>query len=287
VPTSRIATPKTHLTPMLPTRNTSAGGVMTISGVPCLPRLRRSSVTWSTSLTDSRSQPEMYAALLAGLATLPAPTIPTIQVLNCTTLAAARMLATQFPSVACLNFASAKNPGGGFLSGSQAQEESLARASGLYATLRAQPEFYDQHRRLRTSLYSDRVIFSPGVPVFRDAADRLIAELWQTTFISAAAVNAGAVRQNEPRQVGRIVPVMEQRTRMVLAVAAAHGCEALVLGAWGCGVFHNDPATIAGVFSKVLAEAIFQGRFKHMAFAIYDRAPQPETFTAFQRLFGS
>jgi uncharacterized protein (TIGR02452 family) len=232
-------------------------------------------------------QPEMYAALLAGLVTLPKSTNPRIQVLNCTTLAAARMLAAQFPSVACLNFASAKNPGGGFLSGSQAQEESLARASGLYATLRTQPEFYEYHRRLRTSLYSDRVIFSPGVPVFRDDADRLIAEPWRTTFLSAAAVNAGAVRQNEPRQVGRIVPVMEQRTRMVLAVAAARGCEVLVLGAWGCGVFHNDPATIAGVFGKVLAEPIFRGRFKHMAFAIYDRAPQPATFAAFQRLFGS
>src|SRR3954463_12627680 len=86
-------------------------------------------------------QPEMYPALLAGLVALPESTSPTIQVLNCTTLAAARMLATQFPSVACLNFASAKNPGGGFLSGSQAQEESLARASGLYASLVAAVTF--------------------------------------------------------------------------------------------------------------------------------------------------
>lgn len=231
-------------------------------------------------------QPEMYQALLAGLVALPEPTT-VVQVLNCTTLAAARMLAAQFPSVACLNFASAKNPGGGFLSGSQAQEESLARASGLYATLRTQPEFYEQHRRLRTSLYSDRVIFSPGVPVFRDDADRLIAEPWQTAFLTAAAVNAGAVRQNEPRQIGRVVPVMEQRTRMVLAVAAARGCEALVLGAWGCGVFRNEPATIAALFQRVLAEPIFQRRFKHVAFAIYDTAPQPATFAAFQRLLGS
>ena len=59
-------------------------------------------------------------------------------VVNATTLAAARRLVDSRPpgDVVCLNFASAKNPGGGFLNGSQAQEESLARASGLYACIR-------------------------------------------------------------------------------------------------------------------------------------------------------
>ena len=96
---------------------------------------------------------------------LPAPHQTGLHVSHGTTLELARTLVEQYSALACLNFASAKNPGGGFLSGSQAQEESLARASGLYATLQTQPEYYDYHRQGSSSLYSDHMIFSPGVPV--------------------------------------------------------------------------------------------------------------------------
>jgi uncharacterized protein (TIGR02452 family) len=49
---------------------------------------------------------------------------PAVEVTGETTLAAARRLGGD---VACLVFASARNPGGGFLTGAQAQEEGLAR----------------------------------------------------------------------------------------------------------------------------------------------------------------
>lgn len=210
-------------------------------------------------------------------------TVPLVS--NRTTLDAARSLVASYPAIACLNFASAKNPGGGFLSGSQAQEESLARSSGLYATLQSQPEFYVHHRRGFSSLYSDHVIYSPGVPVFRNDDGRLLDEPWVASFITAAAVNAGAVRQNEPAHVASIVPTMERRARMVLGVAALHACEALVLGAWGCGVFQNAPAVIAAIFHDVLAEPIFQNRFRHVEFAVYDPSPQQATFAAFKQVF--
>jgi uncharacterized protein (TIGR02452 family) len=78
---------------------------------------------------------------------------------------------------------------------------------------------------------------------------------------------------------------MKRRARMVLAVAAAHRCEALVLGAWGCGVFRNDPATIAQIFREVLNEPHFEGKFAHIEFAIYDASPEPTTYQAFVKEF--
>jgi uncharacterized protein (TIGR02452 family) len=210
-----------------------------------------------------------------------------IGVSNRTTLEAGREMVSQYGKVACLNFASAKNPGGGFLSGSQAQEESLARSSGLYATLQMYPEYYDYHRRGDTCLYSDHTIFSPEVPVFRDDRGLLLKEPWPCSFITTAAVNAGAVRRNEPEHEREIVPIMEHRTRMVLAVALQHGCENLVLGAWGCGVFQNDPKEIAGVFERVLGEDVFTGAFARVEFAVLDGSGSVETYGAFGERFGS
>ena len=45
--------------------------------------------------------------------------------------------------IGVLNFASAKNPGGGFLNGAMAQEESIAASSGLYETLLQHKTYYE------------------------------------------------------------------------------------------------------------------------------------------------
>lgn len=84
---------------------------------------------------------------------------------------AARRLVADHPRatpVAVLNFASARNPGGGYVRGAKAQEEALCRASALYETLLEAPEYYEVHRAEKSTFYTDRVIHSPGVPVFRD-----------------------------------------------------------------------------------------------------------------------
>lgn len=230
-------------------------------------------------------RPDDYLALLQQVLAEEPRKQTVIRVSNRTTLDAGRDLFEQYGHVACLNFASAKNPGGGFLSGSQAQEESLARASGLYASLQTQPTYYDFHRYCGTSIYSDRAIFSPGVPVFRGDLGQLLSSPWLCDFITAPAVNAGAVRRNEPESEGEIIPLMEQRIRVVLSTAIVNGCHTLVLGAWGCGVFQNEPNAIAAAFARVLAEEPFVGRFGHLEFAVYDSSLAQSTFLAFQQEF--
>ncbi|HEY0605762.1 MAG TPA: TIGR02452 family protein [Herpetosiphonaceae bacterium] len=258
------------------------------SGTYALPDARTISIRDALSASCANTtlyRPADSESILAQVAAREGIAATSIRVSNRTTLEAAQDLSRSYSNLICLNFASAKNPGGGFLSGSQAQEESLARSSGLYATLQTQPEFYSYHRQHTSSLYSDHMIFSPQVPVFRDDSGSLLESPWLTSFITAAAVNAGAVHQNQPAQIAHIEPAMQRRARLVLGVAALHGCDALILGAWGCGVFRNDPAMVAAIFARVLDEPLFKHRFAHVEFAVYDPAPQQATLAAFERAF--
>lgn len=186
-----------------------------------------------------------------------------------TTLAAARRLSAQ-PGrrVLALNFASAKHPGGGFMGGAQAQEESLARASGLYPCLLRQPEYYVANRRGGSLLYTDHAIHSPRVPVFRDDADKLLGEPFAVGFLTMPAPNVGAMRDNSP-DIEQVTGFFRRRTEYVLALAVARRYTHVVAGAWGCGVFRNDPTVVADAFAAALAT--WGRRLDGVTFAILDR----------------
>lgn len=211
--------------------------------------------------------------------------LPEIEVTDESTLAAAQRLVQVegFAETVCLNFASAKNPGGGFLGGSQAQEESLARSSALYPCISQKEEMYRFNRNLKTCLYSDHMIYSPQVPVFREDHGGLLAAPYTVSMITAPAVNAGVVREREPEQVEKIAPVMLERIRYILSVAAYHGEKVIVLGAFGCGVFRNKPDEVAGWFKQVLVEEGYGALFDRIVFAVLDKSAEQKTLKAFQR----
>jgi uncharacterized protein (TIGR02452 family) len=187
------------------------------------------------------------------------------------------------PKVAALNFASAKNPGGGFLNGSQAQEESLARSSGLHASLVREQAFYERHRASSSLLYTDAMILSPHCPVFRRDDGSLLDSPGAVAFITSPAPNAGAMTDTRGPELERVPDVLRARSEYVLALAASQGYERLVLGAWGCGVFGNDPKLVADCFMSHL-RGPWRGRFERVVFSVLDRGEPPETFLAFENV---
>lgn len=198
-------------------------------------------------------------------------------------LEAARRLSGE---VAVLNFASARNPGGGYLNGAQAQEEALCRASALYTCLIEAPQYYDHHRAHRDPFYTDRVIHSPAVPVFRDDRGRLLDEPYPVAFLTSPAPNAGVIRRTAPERAAELPRVLAVRAERVLETAATHGYRRLVLGAWGCGVFQNDPAQVAGAFRSLLGpDGRFGATFDHVVFGVLDRRPDSPVREAFARVF--
>ncbi|WP_079408144.1 TIGR02452 family protein [Streptomyces sp. 3211] len=216
--------------------------------------------------------------------------VTVVEVTGESSTVAARRLATATAAdpdsapVAVLNFASARNPGGGYIRGAKAQEEALCRASALYETLLEAPEYYEIHRAERSTFYTDRVIHSPGVPVFRDDRGGLLETPFRAGFLTSPAPNAGTIRRQEPERVAEIPGALARRAELVLEVAAVHGYRRLVLGAWGCGVFRNDPEQVAEAFRGLLAGR-FAGVFERVVFGILD--PAPATREAFARAFAA
>lgn len=203
------------------------------------------------------------------------------EVVNDTTLAVARRLA-QSHRVCALNFASARHPGGGFLNGARAQEESLCRASALYACINGN-EMYRHHAHLSGGMYTDYAIYSPGVPVFKDDDGELLDDSYLCAFVTSPAVNAGTLRHDEDPHAVR--GAMRERVRKVLAIMAGHGHDAVVLGAWGCGVFKNDPEMVAELFAGEL-RGRFAGVFDVVAFAVLDSTADGHVIGPFADRFG-
>lgn len=172
---------------------------------------------------------------------------------------------------AVLNFASAKNPGGGFLGGAVAQEESLARSSSLYASLTKDMTLYEFNRSNATFLYSDYMIYSPEVVFWTDDDGEFLQEPVSVDVITSPAPNKGAMKQNNrPHEMEQIEETFRIRIDKLFALAVSRQVECLILGAWGCGVFQNDPGKVAEYFREAL-ENKYQGQFRQVVFAIYGR----------------
>ena len=186
--------------------------------------------------------------------------------------------------VLALNFASAKNPGGGFLGGAKAQEEDLSRCSALYACLLRQPDYYAQNRKEPSMLYTEHLLYSPEVPFFRDEQLTLLEWPFLASVLTSPAPNAGEALRRDASLRPRIREVLEVRALNVLRVAAHHAHRTLVLGAWGCGVFRNDPREVAEAFARAL-EAL-PGAFERVVFAVYERGGDGPNLRAFRERFG-
>eukprot|EP00039_Didymoeca_costata_P032358 m.37517 g.37517 ORF g.37517 m.37517 type:complete len:272 (-) comp9321_c0_seq1:182-997(-) len=185
-----------------------------------------------------------------------------------TTLAACARLQQELGAdgeVCALNFASAKNPGGGFLRGSSAQEESICRASGLYHCIQNSNMYTVNRRDNNYCIYANMGIFSPRVPVIKSDTGVTHPERQYVSFITVPAVNAKMATPRAGQEA--VQEAMRQRIRLVLQIARHHNQRNLVLGAFGCGVFGNSPNFVAQCFRHLLNNE-FRGVFSRVIFGM-------------------
>ena len=197
--------------------------------------------------------------------------------------------------IAVLNFASATNPGGGVTHGSFAQEECLCRCSTLYNNLilkEAADKFYLPHRSGLSPLHNDDIIYTPGVVVFKSDDYKDYGTTKNVNIITCAAPNLREVPKNEFNSENTTVPATisdddllelhKQRGRKILSVAAANKNDYIVLGAFGCGAFRNDPKIVAEAYKQILPE--FKNAFKVIEFAVFCRDHETINYDTFKEI---
>ena len=175
-----------------------------------------------------------------------------------------------------LNFASYKEPGGMFLQGSTAQEESLCHASILYNVLHRLQQYYDTNKeKLNRSLYTNRAIYTPEVTFVKEGGS------YKADVLTCAAPNKTSAQKYCRVSDFENNKVLRERIDFMLSVAALNRPEVLILGAYGCGVFGQDPTEVATIF-KDLIKNKYANIFKMVVFAIPDM--NSENYKAFRNI---
>lgn len=189
--------------------------------------------------------------------------------------------------IAVLNFASYKNPGGMFYEGSSAQEEFLCHHSTLYPVLSTfEAAYYGENRKnLNMALYTDKALYSMFINFFDFDYSHALGydEMIEADVITCAAPNVGTYKKyyggnNE----SIILDTLRRRCHTVLLTAASNKTKSIILGAFGCGVFKNDPVDVATIFKELL-QTTYHGVFKTVVFAIPNSSDG--NYNAFKTIF--
>jgi len=195
--------------------------------------------------------------------------------------------------VAVLNFANSVYVGGGVVGGARAQEECLCRCSTLYDSISSKKmaeEFYIPHRKVEPNfedfLANDDVIFTPNVKVFKSDID-LPELLPENEWYDVDVLTCAAPCLNFEGSISdeKLSELHKSRAEQILNVACTNKVDVLILGAFGCGAFANNPVVVANVYKKVLEN--YKHAFKTIEFAIYCRDYESRNFKVFSEIFSN
>ena len=222
----------------------------------------------------------------------PFPGDAEIKVTNLDTFSAARKYAKDEDNfVAVLNFASATNPGGGVTKGSTAQEECLCRCSTLYPALNQKKcfeNYYNINRNSGDNRGSDKIIYTRDVLVFKDSNYEMLEpkDMFYVDVITCAApnlrdkpknaYNPGANKEALKLSDEELYDIHVRRARNIFYAARNNDITHLILGAFGCGAFKNNPEVVAKAYKKVIEE--YKPYFDIIEFAIIGKNDNYDIF---------
>lgn len=201
----------------------------------------------------------------------------TVEVLNIDCLYAGVQLKEKGYNPAILNMASRQNPGGAVTTGAGAQEETLFRRTNLFRSLYQFAPYAGQYgitpsRHQYPLERNFGGIYTPDAIYFRESEQNgyaLMDAPVTLSFITVAAINRPDLTADN-RIADHLVEPTKNKIRTIFRIGLAHGHDALVLGALGCGAYRNPPRHVARLFHEVMDEPEFKDKYKKVVFAILD-----------------
>lgn len=203
---------------------------------------------------------------------------------------------------AVLNFANPLEPGGGVFRGADAQEEYLCRMSNLYHSLSSESAhlYYAQNRVIKRKnqfnsmfLGTDAIVYSPEVTVFKktesffngEKIESITKDWFNIDVITCAAPFFSGLGYILPN--GDLQYLFENRIRNILETAIENDVKTIILGAFGCGFFHNPPEVVADAFRTVLLEERYRKAFFNVIFAIKPKNKNDQNIEIFKQKLGN
>ena len=176
--------------------------------------------------------------------------------------------------ICVLNFADYKFPGGTFIVQDipPAQEEAICYCTNLYQEIsKYLASWYKPHQKtLNKGLYANESILSKNISVVASAPGILLPkeECFQIDVLTCAAPNLNYLSRNGQKNCSEAIEAQKDRVRYVMELLCGEQYDAVILGAFGCGVFHCNPEIISKAFIDFLKENRY--KMKDTVFAIPD-----------------
>jgi uncharacterized protein (TIGR02452 family) len=210
-----------------------------------------------------------------------------IEVINSDSVSCLLSEGRKYKKACVLNMASYKHAGGGVERGTKSQEEDLCRCSNLFSTL-PQEEY---------PLSEDEILYSSDVLFFKDSNYQFITDVVYCDVVSAPAINLNrsystSLPNVEVKKYVEVIAdppenyaeIMKNKITAMFDLSIKNGCDCIILGAWGCGVYKNKPEHVAQFFKEVISENNYQKMIKIFFAIIDDRNSRGENFATFQNI---
>lgn len=184
-----------------------------------------------------------------------------------------------------MNLADAINPGGGCIPKKKTNEFQLVYATSLYLSLSSQEasQVYLFNENCKSPMFSDYMLLSREIAVFRDSNKRLLLHPYPVAVLSMMPVERCQIPRSESKEY-EIDTIMKMRIRLFFYVAARNMYRNLILVPAGFEDYGHSPYKTAQYFYDILIKEDYIDFFEQIIFS-FDQDSSKVSMQVYEQVF--